>query len=47
MTALPMAMAEGLAKAKGSWGHAAGQAMKGAATGAASLVSLASKKDGS
>lgn len=39
MTALPTFMAESLSKAKGSWGHATAQAVKGAAYGAASLVS--------
>jgi hypothetical protein len=39
MGAIPMFMTESLSKAKGSWGHAAGQAVKGAAYSAASLVS--------
>ncbi len=39
MTALPTFMAESLSKAKGSYGHAAAQAVKGAAYGAADLVS--------
>jgi hypothetical protein len=38
MTAIPTFMAESLSKAKGSYGHAAAQAVKGAAYGAASLV---------
>ena len=44
MTALPVYMAESLSKAKGSYGHAAAQVVKGAAYGAANLVSQ-SKSD--
>lgn len=40
-------MTEALSKAKGTWGHAAGQAVKGAAYGAANLVSQATKKSDS
>lgn len=39
MTAIPVYFAESLSKAKGSYGHAAAQAVKGAAYGAANLVS--------
>ena len=39
MTALPMYLAESLSKAKGSWGHSAAQAVKGAAYASANLVS--------
>jgi len=38
MTAIPVFMSESLSKAKGSYGHAAAQAVKGAAYGAANLV---------
>ena len=44
MTAIPVFMAESLSKAKGSWGHSAAKAVKGAAYGAASLVSNDEKK---
>ncbi|OQU98391.1 hypothetical protein CLAIMM_04185 isoform 2 [Cladophialophora immunda] len=43
MTAVPVFMAESLSKAKGSYGHAAAQAVKGAAYGAASLVTQEKK----
>jgi 4-hydroxy-2-oxoheptanedioate aldolase len=39
MTALPTFMAESLSKAKGSWVHSAGQAVKGAAYASAGLMS--------
>lgn len=39
MTAIPTFMADSLSKAKGSWGHSAAQAVKGAAYGTASFVS--------
>ena len=39
MVALPTFMAESLSKAKGSWGHSAAQAVKGAAYTSAKLVS--------
>ncbi|KIW95128.1 uncharacterized protein Z519_03712 [Cladophialophora bantiana CBS 173.52] len=38
MTAIPVFMAESLSKAKGSYGHAAAQAVKGAAYGAVDMV---------
>lgn len=41
MVAIPTYMAESLSKAKGSWGHTAAQAVKGAAYGAANLASRA------
>jgi hypothetical protein len=44
MTAIPVFMAESLTKAKGGIGHAVGQAVKGAAYGAASLVSQEKKE---
>lgn len=39
MTAIPTFFAESLSKAKGSYGHAAAQAVKGAAYGAINLAS--------
>jgi len=39
MTAIPTFMAQSLSQAKGTWGHAGAQAVKGAAYGAANLVS--------
>lgn len=44
MTAIPTFMADSLSKAKGSWGHATAQAVKGAAYGAANLVTSDEKK---
>jgi 4-hydroxy-2-oxoheptanedioate aldolase len=44
MTAIPTFMADSLSKAKGTWGHATAQAVKGAAYGAASLVTGEEKK---
>ncbi|KIX08152.1 uncharacterized protein Z518_02808 [Rhinocladiella mackenziei CBS 650.93] len=38
MTAIPTFMADSLSKAKGTWGQAAAQAIKGAAYGAANMV---------
>jgi 4-hydroxy-2-oxoheptanedioate aldolase len=43
MTAIPVFMSESLSKAKGSWGHAAAQAVKGAAYASANLVSSQEK----
>ncbi|KIV88704.1 hypothetical protein PV10_08362 [Exophiala mesophila] len=43
MTAVPVFMAESLSKAKGTFGHAAAQAVKGAAYGAANIISGQSK----
>ena len=43
MTAIPVFMSESLSKAKGSYGHAAAQAVKGAAYGAANLVTQEKK----
>lgn len=44
MGAIPTAFTESLSKAKGTWGHAAAQAVKGAAYGAANLVTNEEKK---
>lgn len=44
MGAIPNYMTESLSKAKGTWGHAAAQAVKGAAYGAANLVTSEEKK---
>lgn len=44
MGAIPNYMAESLSKAKGTWGHAAAQAVKGAAYSAANLVTSEEKK---
>jgi len=38
MTAVPTFMADSLSKAKGTYGHAAAQAVKGVAYGAVNLV---------
>jgi hypothetical protein len=43
MTAIPVFMTESLSKARGSYGHAAAQAVKGAAYSAASLVTQEKK----
>lgn len=42
MTAIPVFMAQSLSTAKGTWGHAAAQNIKGAAYGAVNLASRAS-----
>ncbi|KAK5937734.1 hypothetical protein PMZ80_009863 [Knufia obscura] len=42
MTAIPTFMAQSLSTAKGTWGHSAAQAVKGAAYGAANLTSKTS-----
>jgi len=39
MTAIPTFMAQSLSTAKGTWGHSAAQAVKGAAYGAVNLAS--------
>ncbi|EXJ77803.1 2,4-dihydroxyhept-2-ene-1,7-dioic acid aldolase [Capronia epimyces CBS 606.96] len=44
MTAIPTYMAESLSKAKGSYGHATAQAIKGAAYGAVNLLTQEEKK---
>lgn len=44
MTAVPVYMAESLSKAKGTFGHAAAQAVKGAAYGAANIISGQTKE---
>lgn len=44
MVAIPTYMSESLEKAKGSWGHTAVQAVKGAANASADLVSRAAEK---
>lgn len=44
MVAVPTHFTESLSKAKGTWGHTAAQAVKGAAYSAASLVSNDEKK---
>jgi 4-hydroxy-2-oxoheptanedioate aldolase len=44
MTALPTFMSESLSKAKGSWGHAAGQTVVKGAAYAANLVTSDSQK---
>lgn len=41
MVAVPTFMAESLSKAKGSWGHSAAQAVKGAAYSAVNIASKA------
>jgi len=42
MTAIPTYMAQSLSTAKGTWGHAAAQSIKGAAYGAVNLASQGS-----
>jgi hypothetical protein len=44
MVAVPTYFTESLSKAQGTWGHTAAQAVKGAAYGAAQLVSGEEKK---
>lgn len=44
MGAIPTFFTESLSKAKGTWGQAAVQAVKGAAYGAANLVTSEEKK---
>lgn len=44
MVAVPTSMAENLSKAKGSYGHAAAQAVKGAAYSAVNVISNQGEK---
>ena len=43
MVAIPTYMAQSLSTAKGTWGHSAAQAVKGAAYGAVNLASRAAE----